>query len=186
MNTIGLVCFTSSHTFLISGPSTQLGMLWAPPPTLCMGLCSPLLRHLCRKAFPNMSKWGLSPASPLFSIASLYFFHSTCQNFQLLPVFGYLLISHFSHPQDLNLYKDLDHIFIVYQWIPSTWNIALTQGSSIKLLFILFILLMDFQYILSIGINIYQLKITIFLRKKMLLFKLLIASEWMSFANSLT
>lgn len=156
MHTIGLVCFTSSHTFLISGPSTQLGMLWAPPPTLCMGLCSPLLCHLCRKTFPNMSKWGLSPAPPLFSIASLHCFHSTCQNFQLLPVFGYLIISCLSHSQDLNLHKDLDHVFIVYHWIPSTWNIALTQGSSIKLLFILFILLMGFKHILilSIGINI--------------------------------
>ena len=153
-NIIGPVCFpVFRHIFPPQSLPPTVKCSQPFPPALCMVISSLLLYYLCRKTFVNMSKWD-SPDPPLFSGATLYFLHRTCDNWQIFPFFGYPLISWLSLPQDFNCYKDLDHIYVVYPWIPSTQNIALTQESSIKLLSILFILLMGFKCILTLSIGI--------------------------------
>lgn len=166
MNTIGLMCLTSSHTFFIPGPSTQLGMLWAPPPTLCMGLCSPLLHHLCRKAFPNMSKWGPFPASPGFSIASLYFFHRlvrTCNYFLSSAICLFLVFLIHKTLIFIRIWTTIS-LFIIESPAPVTLPWFRDPPLSYYLFFLYF--LWKYILMLLIGINIYQLKITTCLKKK--------------------
>lgn len=148
---------------VLSLPQTHLSHLKAFHPLfpLPWNALAPLLQlhgHLLPSVMSPLQKclpWltclnGGSPYPFCYPLLQLFIFFIP----SIISFFAYLLTYYFHLPQDFNLYKDLDHIYTVYHWNPSTQNITLPQGSPIKLLFILFIFLTGFKYILIFLIGI--------------------------------